>query len=263
MMKSPRTLLILSTLLVSMGIDSVTLAMPAAPTATKVVQQFTDYLTSLQQFSYRAKVTYNENANGSKQVAHSFNMGTDVQRPNRIRVIANGDEVNKELFLDGNSMVLYDKTAKVYGTLEVPLDIEAALAKAHNDYNLRVALTDLASPKLYEHLSKSLSSAKYLGTEKVAGMPCYHLAFMQNNKDVQLWIDTGQKPLLRKLVITEQTPHGALRWMAELNDWNVAAKFDDSLFTFTVPPGVKKIKFLPAHPVAATGQSSKPMKGGN
>jgi hypothetical protein len=262
MMKSPRTLLILSALLAAMGIVSVSLAKPAAPTATKVVQQFTDYLKSLQQFSYHAHVTYDEPASGGKQVVHSFNMDTDVHRPDRLRVNAAGDEVNKEFVFNGHSIVLYDKTAKVYGTLDVPPNIEAALAKAHNDYNLKVALTDLASPKLYEHLSKNLSSAKDLGTENVAGMPCYHLTFNQNNKDVQLWIDTGQNPLLRKLVIAEKTPHGAQRWTAVLSDWDISAKFDDNLFTFLVPPGVKKIKFLPAHPVATTGQISQPVNGG-
>ena len=144
----------------------------------------------------------------------------------------------------------------------VPSDIEGALAKAHKEYNLKVALTDLASPQLYQHLSKNLPGARNLGTEKVQGMPCYHLVFHRDNREMQLWINTGKKPLLRKLVISEKTPQGELTWTALLSDWNVAAKFDNSLFTFVAPAGVKKIRFLPVHQAAASGQAKQPAQGG-
>ena len=255
MMKAQRSLLILSALLAAVGTVSVTLAQQAmSPQPEKIVRQMCDYLKSLQQFSYRAAVTYEGVDAGGQKVQHSFDMETSVRRPDRLRVDAAGDVVNKAFFFDGNTIILYDKTAKVYGTLDVPPDIEAALDKAQKDFDVRVALTDLASPKLYEHLSPGLSSARNLGIEKVGGVSCHHLVFDRKGVQLQLWIDKGSKPLPRKVVITGNNPPETQQWTAVLGEWNLSPKLEDSLFAFVVPAGVQKIDFIPAQKHSASGQ---------
>ena len=44
-----------------------------------------------------------------------------MRRPDKLRVNADGDLVNKEFFFNGKTITLYDKNDKVYGTVEVPL----------------------------------------------------------------------------------------------------------------------------------------------
>ena len=96
---------------------------------------------------------------------------------------------------------LYDKDENVYGTLEVPPNIESALEKASKEFGVRVALTDLASPQLCELIRKKVKHSLYVGLHKVRGVPCHHLAFDGDEVQLQLWIDTGDKPLPRKVVM--------------------------------------------------------------
>jgi len=262
MMKLSKSfLIIISALLMSLSMVAATHAQQmASPTPEKVVRQMCDYLKSLDSFFYRAEVTYDAVDAAGKKVQHAFKMETSVRRPDRLRVDAQGDDINKQFFFDGKSITLYDQTEKVYATMDVPPDIEGALEKAHKDFNLRVALADLASPRLYEMLSKHLPGSRDVGVEKVRGASCHHLVFDEKDAKLQLWVDAGGKPLPCKVVITEKAAPQPLQWTALLGEWDTSPKFNDNLFAFVVPSGVHRIKFLPAQPSAGSGQQAPPDK---
>jgi hypothetical protein len=220
----------------------------------KVMQQTCDYLKSLQQFSFRAEVADDQVHQAGKKLQYGIDMETFVRRPDRLRVNAEGDLVNKQFFFDGKTITLYDKTDKVYGTMDVPNDIEGALDKAHKDFRLRVALTDLASPSLLDHISKKVEHSLYAGLHKVRGIPCHHLAFDGADVQLQVWVDAGEKPLMRKVVFTHKKLEGSPQWIAYLSDWNVSPVLEDSLFNFAAPSGVKKIRFVPVQKDATPGK---------
>jgi hypothetical protein len=230
-----------------------------APAVTKpdpkvLLQQMCDYLKSLKQFSFHAEVAEDQVYSGGKKLQYGLDLETLVRRPDRLRVNAAGDLVNKQLFFNGKTITLYDKTNKVYGTMEVPSNIEGALDKVHKDFGLRVALTDLASPLLWDHVSKGLDHALYVGMAKVRGVPCHHLAFDRSDVQFQVWIDAGDQPLPRKVVFTQKKLEGSPEWSAVLSDWNSSTPLDDGLFNFVAPAGVQKIKFVPVQPTAAPGK---------
>ena len=187
----------------------------------------------------------------------SIDMETFVQRPDRLRVNAEGDLVDKQFYFDGKTITLYDKDHNVYGILEVPPDIESALEKANKEFGVRVALTDLASPNLWEFLNKHIKHSLYVGLSKVRGVPCHHLAFDGAVAHVQVWIEAGDKPLPRKVVMTAEKAPGSPEWMAYLYDWNLSPQLQDNLFVFTPPEGAQKIKFIPVK----TGPAPKTKAG--
>jgi hypothetical protein len=243
-------------------------AAPAAPQAEKaltpepdplqVLQKMCDFLKSQQQFSYKAEVADDQVYAGGKKLQYGIDMETFVRRPDRLRVNADGDLVNKQFFFDGKTITLYDKDDNVYGTLEVPPDIESALDKASKEFGVRVALTDLASPQLCEHIGKKVKHSLYVGLHKVRGVPCHHLAFDGDEVQLQLWIDTGDKPLPRKVVLNHKNLPGSPQWTAYLSDWNFSPQINDSLFAFNPPQGVEKIKFIPVQ--AGQAPKAKPEK---
>jgi hypothetical protein len=226
------------------------------PDPMKVLRQMCDYLKSLKQFSFRSEVADDQVYYGGKKLQYGIDMETFVRRPDRIRVDAEGDVVNKQFFFDGKTITLYDKTAQVYAAMDVPPDIEGALDKAHKDFGLRVALTDLASPVLWEFISKKVQHSLYVGLHKVRGIPCHHVAFDGADAHLQLWVDAGEKPLLRKVVFTQKKLEGSPQWSAYLSDWNVSPSLEDGLFNFVVPPGVKKVKFVPVKQPLTPGKTA-------
>lgn len=221
------------------------------PDPNKIVQQMCDYLKSLDRFSFRAEITDDQVYTGGKKLQYAFETETFVQRPDKLRVNAEGDLINKQFFLDGKTLTLYDPADKVYVSAEVPADIEGALAKADQELKFRVALADLASPKLCEHLAKGQTHALYVGSSKVRGVTTNHLAFDRNDIQLQIWIETGKKPTPVKILINQKNLPASPQWTAYLRDWNNAPQLKPGTFTFTAPTGVQKIKFAPPPPAPA------------
>ncbi|MDR3569588.1 MAG: DUF2092 domain-containing protein [Syntrophobacteraceae bacterium] len=234
-------------------------AASSEPDPMAVLQRMCDYLQSLSQFSFRAEATYDEVYSEGKKLQYEARLETYVKRPDKIRVDAVGDILDKEFFLNGGAITLYDKSKNVYADMRVPPNIEGALAKAHNEYNLRVSLTELANPHLWKMLSGRIQNALYVGKTEVRGLSCYHLAFDGPNVELQVWIDAGKKPLPMKVVFVQKKVEGEPQWSAYLSDWKTTAKLSDDLFTFSPPPGVQKIKFVPRKQPAApeSGKGNK------
>jgi len=224
------------------------------PDPLQVLQKMCDFLKSQQQFTYKAEVTDDQVYAGGKKLQYGIDMETFVRRPDRVRVNAEGDLVDKQFYFDGKTITLYDKDENVYGTMEVPPDIESALDKANKEFGVRVALTDLASPKLCEHIGKKVKHSLYVGLHKVRGVPCHHLSFDGDEVQLQVWIDAGDQPLPRKVVLTHKDLPSSPQWTAYLGDWNFTPQLSDNLFAFTPPQGAEKIKFIPVQ----AGQVPKP-----
>jgi len=263
-MKFRLSFLALAALSLSIAVASAAQAQNSAPPDTnKVLQGMCDYLNSLKQFSYQAEVSYDAPEADGQSVQYDFDMVTYVHRPDRLRVDAKGDGIDKQFFFNGRTITLYDRKAKMYAPMDVPPDIEGALERANKDFALRVALADLASPKLCDHLAKAREGARVLGVSHVRGVASHHLVLDRKDIRVQVWIETGAKPLPRKVLITDKNLPGSQEWIAYLTQWNIAPKLNDPLFTFVPPSGAERIQFLPVKNSTPSKPEGSPAKNGD
>jgi|WetSurMetagenome_2_1015567.scaffolds.fasta_scaffold131364_2 hypothetical protein len=226
------------------------------PRAMEVLTKACEFLKAQKQFTYKAEVENDQVYYGGKKLQYSFDLEAEVQRPDKLRITGEGDVVHKSFVYDGKTITLYDKNHNVYASHPAPPDIEGALDKAQKDLGLTVALSDLASPQLCEHVTRNLLHGLYVGVHKVRGVPCHHLAFDRGEVHVQLWIETGDKPLLRKVVLTHMQVAGSPQWTALLTEWNLSPQFEGTLFSFIPPKGAEMIDFAP--PQTSAGQKSRP-----
>jgi hypothetical protein len=233
---------------------------PAAekePDPLVVLKEACDYLKSLQQFSFHSEVIDEQVYNGGKKLQYGIDMKTLVKRPDMLRVDAVGDIVNKHFFFNGKTITLYDKNANIFASISVPPDIEAALETANKDFGVRVALTDLASPELWDLVSKKIQHSLYVGMSNVRGIPCHHLAFDNSDIHLQVWIDAGEKPLPRKIVLMHKTLEGSPEWIAYLSDWQISPHLANAQFNFVPPPAAQKVKFAAAGAPLTPGEKEE------
>lgn len=226
------------------------------PKSREILLNMCDFTKSQQEFSFKAEVTHDELSDRDRMLQYSFDLEAFVRRPDKLRVNGDGDLVNKQFIYDGKGFTLYDKTANVYAVSDAPADIEEALDKAHKEFGLTVALADLTSAKLCEHVAGRISNGVYAGIHMVRGVPTHHFAFDKDNAHFQLWVQTGDKPLIRKILITREGPPSQ-EWTAYISDWNLDARLDDNLFAFTAPEGADKIEFARVQ----TAQAPEPKQG--
>jgi DNA replication protein DnaC len=73
--------------------------------------------------------------------------------------------------------------------VSLPRGQKNSTAGAHKDFGLKVVPTDLASPLLWEHVSKRFEYSFYVGLHKVRGVSCHHLAFDQEDVKLQACVE--------------------------------------------------------------------------
>jgi hypothetical protein len=69
---------------------------------------------------------------------------------------------------------------------------------------------------------------------------CGHYAFRQAGLDWQVWIQMGDYPLPRKLVLTTMTDEARPQYTATMT-WNLAPSFNDAAFTFVAPKDAGRV----------------------
>jgi hypothetical protein len=204
-----------------------------------------DYVAGLDKFSLVANTTTdNVTADGDKvQLAARRTM--QVDRPNKFAVDVNGDNGAKRFVYDGKSITMFDGAANAYSTVPMPDTIDAALDTLARDYGAAVPLEDLMYKDLFARLESIATTGQYLGLTDLDGVKCHHLAFSASNADCEIWIDAGDKPLLRKMTIDYKQNAPRTRYSAAIVQWNASPTFTPETFTFTPPGDAKQMQIAP------------------
>jgi len=147
-------------------------------------------------------------------------------------------------FDDGKTFSVWARRANFYATIPAPPTLRELSDTLTDRYNLELPVADLF------HWGEGKSTegivgASDLGASQVDGTTCEHYAFRQEGADWQLWIQQGDYPLPRKLVITTTTDPARPRFSSVIT-WNLAPSYNDAAFTFDPPKDAKKIALAEA-----------------
>ena len=115
--------------------------------------------------------------------------------------------------------------------------------KLEDRYGVEIPLYDLFLWGTPAAPLDKIDSAMNAGQDFIGNDLCNHYAFRQGTFDWQLWITTGNKPLPRKLVITNRADE-ARPQSVSLIDWNLKPTFQDAVFKFTPPKGAPQLNFV-------------------
>jgi hypothetical protein len=225
--------------------------MPAIdPKADTVLKQMSDFMDSVDQFSFHAENATDELQTSGQKLQFSKSVDVFVKRPDRLRANARGDFADREFYYNGKTITLFGKDVNYYASLKAPPQIEGALDHAVMAFDLEVPLADIVYRNSYSLLTESANSGFYAGLHYTDGIECHHLVFSYDDIDVQVWIENSKTPLPRKLIITEKWVTGAPQFTARMSKWDLSPQLKESLFTFVPPDKAEKIEFIPAERTA-------------
>ncbi len=162
-----------------------------------------------------------------------------VQRPDKLYAIRRGAVGTTELFLDGKKIVLFAKNANVYLQLDAS-DIDAAIGVVRK-MGFDAPGADLLAAKPLDSSTTDMISGAHIGMTFIDGVEVHQLAFRGKDVDWQLWVMAGDKPLPLRYVITTKSISSAPQYTLQLRNWNTAVQSSAARFTFTPPPGAKKL----------------------
>jgi hypothetical protein len=229
------------------------------PQAKDALTRMSDHLKSLQSFAVHEDIAREQVINGDLKVQKSFSADAVVRRPDRFKAnVVGDDDKNHTVFFDGKMITVYMPARKYYAQMESPGTIGDALDIAQSRYGVELPATDFMRTAPGDDFIKGLTAAGEVGKSRVGSDDCEHYAYRTADVDYQLWIESGDKPLPRKLVITSKKQPTQPEYTV-LFTWDLSPKIDDAAFAFTPPEGVTKIAFG-APPAAATSPKTQPQK---
>jgi hypothetical protein len=222
-------------------------AQPAAiaPEASQILKASTDFLASQQRFSADTRNTLEIALKSGQKIEFNSTARQSVQRPNRLRAERTGDLVEQVFVYDGQSLTLYNPHDKVYAQVAAPGTLEEMLDFARTRLDIIAPAGDLVYTNAYDILMDGVTEGIVVGKAVIEGVRCDHLAFRAQDIDWQIWIQEGDQPLPRKLVITTLDLPNAPQFGITVTQWNLNPTFDAQTFSFTPQAGVKQIDFLP------------------
>jgi hypothetical protein len=212
------------------------------PQARDALTRMSAAVKSLPEFSVRGDITHEQVINGDLKVQKSSSADTLVRRPDHLKSdVIGDDEKSHTLFFDGKTLTLYTPARKYYAQVDAPGTIGAAVDKAQSSYGVDLPVSDFLR-MADDDFAKGLTAAGDVGKSRVGNADCEHYAYRKADVDYQLWIDAGDKPLPRKLVITSKKEPTQPEYTAILT-WDLSPKIDAAAFAFTPPEGATEIPF--------------------
>jgi hypothetical protein len=212
--------------------------------AFKILKKATDYLTGLTQLHLKAHKDRDVVQASGQKLQFSSSFEVSVRRPDRLFASQTDDDGNiHRLWYDGKTATLYDEKENVYGQLQVPGTIDKMLDYLELFIKYPLPLSDL----FYNDLSTLASRAQsgmYIDKSFIENIACDHLSFRGESVDWQFWVERGEKPLIRKIVITYKELPGEPQLSARLTEWDINPSLSDTLFHFNKPEGARRIQVI-------------------
>jgi len=214
------------------------------PKALQTLKRMSDYLNNMRDFSFHASVSVDVIDGPGEKIEYQRQSDIKVQRPNRLYVNVVGDLQRLRFFYNGKNITMYNPELNVYGVVKAKGTIESTLDDALVQFGIQTPLTEIIYKKNYKLLIENAVQGRYLGLSQINGVQCHHLSFVQPDLSWQIWIDSGEKPLPRKVVFTNTLVNGWPNFSAVLSQWNESPKFSSSLFEFSPPKKAMRIDVI-------------------
>ena len=201
------------------------------PRAELFLRAMSDYMKSVQQFSFRGKISFDDTLPTGQKIQYAQEIKVAIRRPDRAYAEGWGDLWNKRFWYDGKRATLVNSSLGVYAIVDdVPGELGALMDHLVEKYDFAPPLADLVYPDFYKAVIGDIQFGFYVGLHEVEGVRCHHLAFVTKYIDWQIWIEDGLQMVPRKILITYKALPESPQYQAILTDWDLDARLPDVLF---------------------------------
>ncbi len=211
--------------------------------AIEVLKSMSAFNGSLDRFTINSVSMTDARLGAGLIVTNVAEVEMNIDRPGAAHISVFDGVNTRQLFFYEGRFTVYNSENSYYAQAEIPKDLDAAMKFTVEDLEVDAPLLDLMYRDAAEYLVTSQETIMYLtGKARVGGVDCHHLVIRGPESDVQLWVQEGDRPLLRKIIITSKWEGGSPRFVANLQ-WDTDPQFKDGIFKFKAPEGASNIGF--------------------
>jgi len=138
----------------------------------------------------------------------------------------------RSFIYDGKNFTVYAPLLGMYATVPAPATNQEVLDTVYNKFGIALPLEDLIRWTNADSVrAENLKSAYKLGTATLDGVKTDHYVFRGDRLDWEIWIQQGDQPLPRKLVIVDRTDPALPAFTSRLA-WKLNPPLTDADFAF-------------------------------
>lgn len=177
-------------------------------------------------------------------ITHTESGEAFLKGPDKMRITKKGDKGYKELYYNGQSLVIYSHDKNQYGSVAVSLGLMELVDSLSRSLGMEFPGFDVFYPDFTDDILANSDNLVYLGLTLVGGKSCYHIAGMQDDMTFQLWISADERPMPAKMSIVYTDVPGNPRYSITYYDWQLNNGIDNAKFDFSAPAGSRQIKIV-------------------
>ena len=215
------------------------------PEALEALNKMGTYLRSLKSYQVDAVTTRDEVLDDGQRIQFDSHINLLAKIPDHLRAEINNAQTHRLFFFDGKNFTVYAQRVNFYATVPAPPTIGELADRLDEKFGIEMPLEDLFFWGTSRSNVGEIKSAMNVGPSEVGGVTCEHYAFRQDGLDWQVWIQQGDFPLPRRLVLTTTTDDSRPQYSSELT-WNLAPSFNEAAFVFDPPKDAQKITIAEA-----------------
>jgi hypothetical protein len=211
---------------------------PSSPNPIRHVREMSDYLAALGSVSMTCSVARNERDVDEKDTAAPLEITIHRTWPNKLRADVGGEPGAAGVRCDGSRVSVFNCANGEYATVEQIEDFDAALKLLAELLGLPEAAFGVLSDDAFGALvtKTGTNDARYVGREDLENRLCHHLAFQSPTAHWDLWLELGDPPLPRRLLVDAPDGTGEAGYLVRITSWDASAEFMEDFFVFE-PPG--------------------------
>ena len=210
------------------------------PEAMAALEKMGGYLRTLQAFRVQVTTTNDTVLEDGQKIQHEGTADILTNAPNGLRIHTDNDRHERLFLYDGKTFTLWGQRMDYYATIDAPDTIGKLADMLEDKYGMDLPEIDLFRWGTAKMDTAAIIGAIDVGSAVINGTTCQHYAFRQDDIDWQIWIQKGDYPLPRKVVITTKTDDARPQHTAEYQ-WDLAPSFNDAAFTFNPPKGALRV----------------------
>ena len=238
--------------------------------AVAIVRNAADYLADRASFSFEADLEY-ELRFGSETERDWEHFNLAFRRPQQLSLHRKAEDSEIRFVADTRELVVYMPEIGQYIVEEAPDSVSEMIeTSSYGPFALVMGLVaEFVRQEPLNSVLDGLVSARYVGREEVDGTECDHVQIAGPNGSWDLWVETGARPVVRRIVPDVSSLEAELKTRgiddadlsvdARLGSWSVD-NVTDSELTFQAEEGLLKVAQFqpPSPPMQLLGKPAPP-----
>lgn len=222
------------------------------------LQKMSTYLKTLKAYQVIAKTTNEDVFEDGQKIQYTGTVNFLVNMPGQLRIDSRDDRHDRLYLFDGKNFTLFARGANLYASVPAPSSVGELATIADEKYGIELPMVDFFRWGSSSWKPADITAAMDLGPSVVDGITCQQYAFRQAGVDWQIWIQKGDYPLPRRLVITTTTDEARPQHTAQYL-WNLAPSFNDAAFQMDPTSDAQRVLLQGMDPsaISATVKSAK------